>query len=100
MICLKYDFNSDLTIVRSFVLKTIVAALTSVASLHRHGGLTEKGKARYAALAKVFLDASMSEQTQFDYIEEHFLIVVEPEADRLYSTDKILTLIAENKDIL
>lgn len=100
MMCLKFDFNSDLTIVRSFLLKNIVAALTSAASLHRNGGLTEKGSSTYSTLAKIFLDPSVAEQEQFDYIEKHFLVVVEPEANRLYSEDHMLELIDKHKTSL
>lgn len=96
MMCLKYDFNSDLTIVRTFVFKKILNALCSAASLYRNGGLTESGRTAYSALAKVFLDPSVSEKEQYDYIEEHFLVVVEPSPGGLYSDDGIASLIKEN----
>lgn len=100
IMCLKYDFNSDLTIVRTFLFKTIIAALTSAATLYRSGGLTEKGMAAYSTLSDVFLGQAVSEEEQFAYIEEHFLVVVEPEADRLYNEDHILALIESNKSCL
>ena len=99
VMCLKRDFNSDMTIVRTFMLKCIINALLAVSSLARQG-VGQDFASAYEDLASLFLNRDVSESEQFAYIEEHFLVIIPPMPNGLYDQDAIVSLIKSRKDEL
>ena len=100
VMCLKRDFNSDMTIVRTFMLKCVVNALLAVSPLVQQGAVGETLAQTYLSLAAVFLDSTVPESSQFAYIEEHFLVIIAPMANGLYDQDAIVSLIQTHKEEL
>jgi kynureninase len=97
IMCLTRDFNSDLTIVRSFVLKAVVNALISVRPVYLGGGLDTSSREEYQRLSAIFLDAMISEDTQFEEISSSFLVEI-PTApgSGLYDHETILGLVKQH----
>ena len=103
IMCLSRDFNSDLTIVRTFLLKAVVNALLAAKPLFENAdlaevlGQSEQGK-EYHRLCSIFLgtnDAAMkSEEEQFREIETSFIQQVTPTLENgLYDEDSIIATI-------
>ena len=95
IMCLARDFNSDLTIVRTFLLKCVVNALLAVKPLLTRAMVTRwrllhmspHGR-EYQRLSAIFLDPTVSEQDQF-HDEASFIEQIEPVEGQggLYSED-------------
>jgi len=97
MMCLKRDFNSDMTIVRTFMLKCVVNALIAFSSLVQQNVVGAEIAETYNTLAALFLDRAVPESAQFDYIEEHFLVIISPMENGLYDQEQIVSLIRTNR---
>ncbi len=101
IMCLTRDFNSDLTIVRSFVMKSVVNALIAVRPLYVGGGMDTVAKDEYQRLSAIFLDATVSEDAQFEEITSTFLVEIPTmPSSGLYDVDTILGLIEQYHDEL
>lgn len=95
VLCLTTDFNSDLTIVRSFLRKTIVNALIASGALFNSEALEGHPSAKeYRRLKAIFLSPESTEKQQYEEIERSFLVQVKPEESQLYATGEILDIIA------
>lgn len=112
MLCLATDFNSDLTIVRSYLRKAIIKALLASKPLFESANDALRVALRkdpcaceYYRLRDIFIPSSSSssfsygsdhghgEKAQFDEIERTFLVQVQPTSSGLYSTAAILEAI-------
>lgn len=100
VLCLATDFNSDLTVVRSFLRKAIINALINCKPLFDSGavgGLDAHPAAQeYRRLKKIFLARDATEKAQFSEIEQSFLVQIQPEASHLYSSSQILATIEQS----
>ena len=102
IMCLVRDFNSDLTIVRTFLLKCVVNALLAVKPFLTRAMVTDGTSLHmsphgreYQRLSAIFLDPTVSEQDQFREIEASFIEQIEPVEGQggLYSEDDIVATI-------
>jgi kynureninase len=100
VMCLKRDFNSDMTIVRTFMLKCVINALLAVSSLVQQGVVGKEFAGIHQTLSAVFLNSSVPESEQFAYIEKRFLVVIPPMENGLYDQNTIVSLIQDHKDEL
>ena len=107
MMCLCRDFNSDLTIVRSFMIKAIVNALSAIRPLFEGNQevflgnaascpsiLSEIGE-EYRRLSSIFLRADVSEERQFQEVRDNFLVEIPSTEQGLYDTATIVDKIAQ-----
>ena len=110
MMCLSRDFNSDLTIVRCFLVKAVVNALAAARPLFEgptgvFGSGTSSPRAEetiqeYRRLKSIFLGPDASEDKQFQEIRENFLVEIPSTEQGLYETDTIVSKIAQHQDEL
>lgn len=111
MVCLSRDFNSDLTIVRCFLIKAIVNALLAVRPIFEgtrgvfrnatnSSSIVDQIGEEYRRLCSIFLRADVSEEKQFQEIRDNFLVEIPSTEQGLYETDTIVNKIAQCHDEL
>ena len=102
VMCLGQDFHDNITIVRNFLLKTVVNALLAARPIFEEADGDEMARLlhqsqqgqEYKRLTAIFLNPQVPEEEQFKEIERTFMEIIEPSGGRgIYREDDMVATI-------
>ena len=102
VMCLAQDFNTNIPVVRNFLLNAVVNALFAAKPIFDEGDgnemadlLRQSQQGReFRRLTAIFLNGDVSDEEKFKEIERNFLVIVQPSGESgIYNEEDIVAVI-------